>query len=226
MKDNIPKSGVLFGGIEYMFWKIFNYAIFSFFIFAAAVYPQEQSSRREKVLILPFQNGSDTNQYVNSGIFREIFSRSFYTFISILPVIDVPDIGNKGGTEVSSSNIGALADREKARIVIYGSYRFSGSNAEPHIVAELTAYDGIGRTNIFNKTYETTTGPEVFDDIDKMIGEVMKGALNTDVKNVAAINFRDFRIANETYLLYINDRLIASCGTTPSFPVRVRFRRR
>lgn len=79
---------------------------------------------------------------------------------------------------------------------------------------DLTAYDSIGRTNIFNKTYKTTTGIEIFDDIDNMISEVLKGAMNIDMKNIAAIHFMDFRIANENYMLYINDRLIASPSNT------------
>ncbi len=174
----------------------------------------EPAAGREKVVILPFHNDTDTRQYLNSGLFRKIFSRYFFTFISILPVIDVPDMGKDNGIALSSSNIQAFSDREKARIVIYGRYRLTGPKAEPKIIAQLVAYDGTGRTNIFNKTYETTTGPDVFEDIDAMISEVMKGALNIDVKNIAAINFRNFRIANETYRLYVNDRLVASPSNT------------
>ncbi len=196
-----------------MFYKILITAAMSLCIICPAVY-SEESGKREKVLVLPFRNESDTKQYVNSGIFQEIFSRSFYSFISLLPVIEVPDIGKTRGLTASSSNIRDFADREQARIVIYGSYRFTGTKTNPRIQARLTAYDGPGRTNIFNKTYETSTGAEVFDDIDMMISEVMKGALDIDVKNIAAIRFKDFRIADETYLLYVNGRLVASPSNT------------
>ncbi len=196
-----------------MFFKIFLYSTLFICLFVPAIHSQE-TAKREKVLILPFRNESDTKQYVNSGIFQEIFSRSFYTFISILPVIDVPDMGKTRSLSISSSNVQDYADLEKARIIIYGSYRFYGVKTNPKIMAMLTAYDGVGRTNIFNKTYETTTATEVFDDIDTMISEVMKAALNIDVKNIAAIHFKNFRIASETYLLYINNRLIATPTNT------------
>ena len=195
-----------------MFLKAFFYAAL-IFIFTAAVYA-EDSGKREKVVILPFQNDTDTKQFKNSGVFRKIFSRTFFTFISILPVIDVPDMGRTNDIAVSFSNIQAFSDSEKARIVIYGRYRLSGPKANPKIIAELTAYDGAGRTNIFSKIYETTTGPDVFEDIENMISEVMKSSLNIDVKNIAAINFMNFRIANETYQLYVNGRLIASPSNT------------
>src|SRR5208283_951209 len=101
-----------------MLIKILLFAILSLSFYITA-YSEELSTKREKVIILPFRNESDTKQYANSGIFME----------------------------VSSSNIEAFSDRQKARIVIYGRYSFSGDKSNPKIAAMLTAYDGAGRTN-------------------------------------------------------------------------------
>ncbi len=171
-------------------------------------------AKLERVVVLPLQNDTNPEQYGNSGIFRDIFSRSFYNYTSILPIIDIPDISISNIFQFSGTNIENFSKGQKARYVIYGRYSMTGPAIDPIVRAELMVYDGISRTIVFDRTYSTTTGLEVFEEIDSMIADVLKSTLNIDARNIATIKFGNFMIEGATYRLYINGRLVASPSDT------------
>lgn len=128
---------------------------------------------RNKLIFLPFSNDSDLAEYPDSDIFKDIFSRSLYTFIRIYSNGNSLIYYFSGATGVSSSNIGSVSDSENARYSVYGKYRFEGEKSNPKIVVDLSVYDADAGGDIFDKTYLTKTGPTVFKDIDLMIGDVI-----------------------------------------------------
>ncbi|GEM_PF-6424913 len=151
--------------------KRFACIILFSFISGSIVFSAEPA--RNKLIFLPFSNNSDPAVYPDSDIFKDIFSRSLYTFIRIYSNGNSLVYYFAGATGVSSSNIRSVSDSENARYSVYGKYSFQGENSNPKIVVELYVYDADAGRDIFNKTYHTKTGPTVFKDIDLMISDVI-----------------------------------------------------
>jgi hypothetical protein len=167
----------------------------------------------EKIFILPFRNDTDVRQYFNADIYKKIFFRSFYAYIGVIPLTGFDYIFTNE-TEVSASDVKAFAARERAKLVIYGSYRLTGYRSKPNINVEVIAYDPASDANIFRKTYEASTELEIFESINSMIADVMKNALKIDITNFVSINLQDFRIQKGSYSLYLNDRFISSLSNS------------
>ncbi len=183
--------------------------IFSITAFADEItIKTEGPSKKGKLLIIPFENNVDTNYFVNSEIIKSILFRSFYTFIGFIPSINVPEEGILTNITVDISNVIDIATNEDADIIIYGSYKFDGNKNNPVVTADLKAWTRDKLTNVFSKSYKTSTGVDIFDTIDEMIADVVKTTLNIEV-NISTITFGDFRTGSEIYDLYINDKIMA-----------------
>ncbi len=168
-----------------------------------------ETNKKAKVLILPLKNKSNERVFVSSGLVRAIIFHSFYTFIGIIPSVNVPDDTNMLNLTADEKNVSKLAEEENADIIIYGDYQFKGTRANPSIKTELRIYSRNGNTNILKKEYlVASTGAEIFDTIDEMISDSVKSALNIEV-NIANIFFEKFKTGRDQYELYVNGKLIS-----------------
>jgi TolB-like protein len=162
---------------------------------------------KAKVLILPFTNKTDSKKFANSGLIKSVVFRSFYSFVGIIPSIDVPDQKILTNILIENMDAAKVADQQDADIIIYGNYKFSGSKSEPDVGITLNVWTKDKHTNIISKSYKTTSGLEIFDTIDEMIANSIKAALNIEL-NVANVNFNNFKIGREKYELYVNGKMI------------------
>lgn len=204
----LNKEGIeIFMNIDLHFFKMLPAILLLYFL----IYPCPAAGldKREKVFILPFKNETEIKQYFNADIYKKIFSRSFYAYLSVIPESDM-DFIFTNETEAQDSDARDFAVRSGAQLIIFGKYHLTGYKAKPDINVEVSVYDAAAGIVIFRKTYETSTEQQIFDSINRMIEEVMVKALKIEIKRAATLEFRDFRLENRIYRLYVNDKLIAS----------------
>lgn len=171
------------------------------------------ATSKAKVLILPLANKTDAKQYRNSELVGSIVFRSFYTFIGIIPTLDVPDESVLTNLLSQSSDIPVLASNQNADIIIYGDYQLTGNRAEPSLVLNLKIFTRATNGVVFTKAYKTTTGAEIFDTIDEMIANCVKVGFNIEV-NVATVLFSGFEVGDEKYGLQVNGKRIVDVTNT------------
>ena len=173
----------------------------------------DSDSKKAKVLILPFENKVNVSKFKNSELVRAITFRSFYTFIGIIPSINVPDEKILTNISYTKDTVSKVAEDQSADFVIYGDYSFEGSKNSPKVIYNLYLYSRKDSTNALSKKYVTTTEAEIFDTIDDMISQVMKSSLNIDV-NIANVYFNGFTIGTERYSLFVNDKLVSEISNS------------
>jgi hypothetical protein len=185
------------------------------------VYGENQVSRiGSKVLIIPLVNESDTKQYANSHLIQSILFKSLYCFLGVLPSISVPDEKELKTIQWDSNRIGKIAEENKADFILFGDYHLSGKKTNPNAEIHVRIWSFSKKEMIFAKNYETSTDIELFDTVDKIIGEGAEGILNTKV-DIASISFGSFKIGVEPHYIYLNNRLIA-IATNGQFSLTLR----
>lgn len=173
----------------------------------------ETGDNKAKVLILPFDNKVNPSKYKNAELVKAITFRSFYTFIGIIPSIDVPDEKILTNIAYSRDTISKVAEEQSADFIIYGDYSFEGTRNNPKVNYNLYLWSRKDSTNALAKKYATSTDAEIFDTIDDMIALVMKSSLNIDV-NIANVYFNSFAIGSEKYSLFVNEKLVSEISNS------------
>lgn len=177
---------------------------------AAASYAQE---KKAVVLIIPFEDKADGKKYKATETTATMIFNSMYTFIGLLPTIDVPDKKVLMGYKWTESKLAAVAAESGADVILYGDYVYQGDPGEPDAAINLKVWIKESNRVTFSKTYKTPTDLDIFDSIDDMIKDFIQGVLKTSV-NVATIRFGGFHIGDRTYALFVNGKEIASVTNT------------
>jgi hypothetical protein len=145
--------------------------LFIIFIFSLnIVFPEDTT-----FMVVPFENKSDITNYKTSDNIKIIMYNSLYSFIRIIPNVNLLDNQSVGSVPaaLSSNSISNEAD-----VTVYGDYSLSGDPIEPLLALNLKirVKDKIKEEQkvIFEKTYKSPTDIEIFDSIDRMIADVVK----------------------------------------------------
>ncbi len=162
-----------------------------------------------KVLILNLNNQSDVNTYGSSDALKPVVFNSLYNFIGIIPSLDIPQQTELQQIQWNSTNIAQIAKARGADLVIYGDYSFSGPAYDPKARLNLKIYSTERVVDILSRSYNTPTDLEIFDTIDRMINDLSTELLKGKVE-VAYLNFTDFKVGDEKYDIYVNDKIIAA----------------
>lgn len=182
-------------------------------VLGVSAFAQESSTNqggsRLKVLILSLNNNSDTNTYAGSDYLKPVIFNSLYNFIGIIPSLDIPDQKTLQAISWTPEQLAQLAKDRGADLVIYGDYTLSGPAYDPRARLSLKIYSTENVVDVLSKTYNTPTDLEIFDTIDRVINDLSVELLKGKVE-VAYLNFTGFRVGNEEYDIYVNDKIIAS----------------
>ncbi len=169
--------------------------------------PQPTSVPMKKLMILPFANLSDTNAFATSGNLQQLVFRSLYTFLGIIPDLDTPDPADLTNIVWSESTVPQIALSNQAQFVVFGSYEYSGTEADTKVALKLQVWSKIDNGIVISETYRASLGLEVIDAIDSMLAAIVGNLLNVSM-NVASIRFSKFSIGTEPHFIYINRKLI------------------
>ncbi len=161
--------------------------------------------KKYKAVIFPFEYISSKTKFKKPDLLKTILFNAFYSFLSILPTLEVPDKSEL--QEINNLNPSDIAERYNADFIVYGSYMLEGSLSSPEATVHLFIWSKITKSVISND-YKIPTDEEIFDSIDDISSKIVKAILKED-KRIAFLNFGNFKIAPEEYELYINDRLVA-----------------
>jgi hypothetical protein len=176
-----------------------------------ALYPENSGKARIIIARLRHntKNEAGGKNFTKADINRDIIFHSFYSFISIIPLVDTPDENMLTGIQADDSNVSDICRLNNADFVIYGDYSLSGRADNQDLRVTLKVYSALSNNLILKNVYNTATGIEIFDAIDKMTADVIKASLDIDMKNISLIEFTDLKLGREKYILTVNDKLIA-----------------
>ena len=163
-----------------------------------------------KFYILPIENIK--NSKPNS--FQLVIFKSIYTFMRIIPSLDVPDdklmndlFWLAPALEKWERINAEHAPKEVlgADYILYGDYEIKQKNPEK-VVLKIGVWSKSENKNIFTKNYETVTDVDIFDTIDLILKNVIEDVLKIDF-SLARIDF-NIKSGAEKYEIFINNKLI------------------
>ncbi len=173
-------------------------------------------SNRLKVIIIPLENKSSKDKFRSTEVTKAIIQGSLYTFLQIVPSFDMPD-----KLEMNKLSPKFLYKQEitpqdiysnyQADIIIYGDIAIKENKKTKALVNLKVWTRATGK--IESKKYITPTDADIFDSIDLMLANIIKLTLNEEMK-IAHLNFKDFKINNGKYHLFINEKLVAKITNT------------
>jgi TolB-like protein len=176
---------------------------------------------KPKVLILPFAEKFDTNKYSTANTTCQLLFHSLYSFIGLMPTVEVPDRERLISMAARSSDVRSLAETEKADYVIGGDVQFRGDVYGPTARITLRVWSRSAGRLVLEKDWETPTGFEFFDTVDDIIRDFVKEVLKTSM-NLATIRFDDFHVGDGQYDIVVNGKQIAIVSNDSfSMPLRV-----
>ncbi len=179
--------------------------ILALFFLSSPGFTQQNS---KKVLILPLQNKIKTSDFAADQVanFEDLSFYGLYNFFVTLPFTEMPAKDKLRRTSWDSDQISTLGKGEKADYIIYGTYTLQGDKFEPDITINLKVWGG--DKIVFSRTYETRLDLDIFDTIDLMIIDALESAFKIKAR-IATLDFNNFKIGNEDYVLYVNNKEIA-----------------
>lgn len=166
----------------------------------------------KKILILPFENKADTNEYGMAKIVDTMLFNSVYNFVGVMPGVDAPEKSFLLETEWNLSNIPAVAASNNVDFVIYGDFTMEGDSIEPNVNITVNIWMS-EQTNIsFTKKYTTGTGYELLDTIDEIIADTAGDIFKRRIY-MATLEFRGFEVGSEKYEIFANNKSIATIAS-------------
>ncbi len=164
-------------------------------------------SNKLNLIFIPFNDKSDKKKFPSSKTISFIIENSILSILKMVPAFDVKEnissfIEKKG---ISSYDI---ATNYNADIIIYGDIKLETEKGKPVANVNLKMWTK-ATEKIEIKKYRTKTDINIFDSIDEMLSFIIKYTLNEEFK-IAYLNFKNFKINNGSYQLYISDKLVAN----------------
>lgn len=155
------------------------------FISAAPASTSPTPTHPSKFYILPVE----TLPASNANYLRFAVSRSIYNFMRIIPSLDVPDAGQAPeGDADYVLNIGYSPDKKDPGKTGVG----------------ILVWSKAGNTNVFMKTYETSTNAGISGSVNLILHDIIKDVLKTDYA-LAVLDF-DVETGTDRYNIYINNK--------------------
>lgn len=160
------------------------------------------ANNNERLLILPFENLSDTNQFPVSTAMDEVIFKSLYNFIGIIPDLDVPDESEMRDPDLRE-NLQKSARLNDAKYVVSGDYTFRDDDGTEQIVITLKIWSYVKNDYLYNEVYTTELGLDFLDTVDLIIEDIIEQTLNIQME-IALIRFQDINVGSEEHSIYIN----------------------
>jgi len=135
------------------------------------------SAELPKIIVLEPEDLSDTNAYPSSYIFREIIFRDIYNIVVNEKGFDVPDEEYLIKLSAAGKDAAGLAIQEKASVLIFGDYKFTGDKYRP-IVAVNIYIEEFPSGIKTSYSYQSPADIGLFASMDVTIDEIIK-ALKT-----------------------------------------------
>lgn len=169
------------------------------------------AERSKKVFIIPIEQST---RNPNPRSFDKVIFRSLFTFMSIIPSLDVPDTDqlekffwmspilfrwDRVSTESAPQQI------LSADYIVYGDYELNKAD-KTKVGVTLAIWSKESNKTIFTQKYNTTTDIDVFDTIDQMLADIVRGVLHVDF-SLARIRF-ELNCGKGTYDIFINNRKV------------------
>lgn len=163
-----------------------------------------------KVVLLPAKitlegEGISQQQFRSVG---DVIFKSFYTFLSVLPFVDMPDSASLSRIRWTGAGLPSEATRGNPDYVLYTDIEMTGDANYPDVTLRLHIWSRAQDREVFTRTYKTSMGIELFDAMDELLIQSAKSMFSIDAK-LASIRFSRFDIGNEPYQIYANNRRLA-----------------
>ncbi|MGC8764674.1 MAG: hypothetical protein ACP5QT_02160 [Brevinematia bacterium] len=188
---------------------VFTMILFVFSVsFSQVEVGVQNITERVKILILPFADRSDEKKFPNSRDNGLIVFYSLYSFIGIVPQVDIVSKNEALGINLKKDDFETYATKNNIDFIIYGEYYLSkgeGRNAKFNVT--LNIWSRGTKADIFSKNFTGITGPDIFETADELIAVSLKNILNIGYR-VVTVNFKNFDIGDEKYELIFNGKLI------------------
>jgi hypothetical protein len=160
-------------------------------------------------MIMPLKNMTEKDNLAGSENYRILFFGPVYNFVQIIPGVSLPDRDKLLSMKFHGSNITTFAALNPSDFIIYGDYALKGkTKKDQKLYINLYVWSQKLGAVFFQKSYTSGTDFEVLDAIDNMLEDIVAQTLQKQL-DVATLQFSGFRIGNEKYGLYINDKYIS-----------------
>ena len=180
-----------------------------FIILPYLVFAQDSNTNTVSLLIMPLQNLTPKEDSAGSDNYRILFFGPIHNFIQIIPGVTLPDRDKLLSMNFDSSNVATFAALNPADFIIYGDYTLKGkTKKDQKLSINLYVWSQKLGAVFFQKAYTSGTEFEVLDAIDNMLEDIIAQTLQKRLA-VATLQFSGFRIGNEKYGLYINEKYIS-----------------
>jgi hypothetical protein len=183
------------------------------------------ASQSTKFFVIPIE----TLTKKNPDAFQMVLFKSLYTFLRLIPSLDVPE-EKKLNELFWLSPVLAKWERinpdlapkmvYEADYILYGDYLIMQKVPSEVVSLSIGVWSKEKNKNVFSKTYVTGTDVEIFDTIDAVLKNVVENVLKIDF-SLARINI-NIKSGKERYDIYINQKLVERADTanyTKSFRV-------
>lgn len=180
--------------------KIFRSTIFIIILIFMVI----PSLFAKSVIVLPFHNQANVNEFPASTEVTSIIFDSTYPVLSMIDGIDIIDEDVCENLEWNENGLQEICEDNEADFAVYGFYQFKGSI--PNVTIDFYVWNLALNKSVLLESLTIPFDIDFFDGLDVMNEEIIEVILDMNI-SLAQIAFSKFDLGGNEVDIYINDKL-------------------